>query len=148
VNTVAPHVVHRPAPGLEAGVDEAMIRRVVHAFYDLIRADATLGPIFASVIEDWDPHLEKMCDFWSSMLLMTKRYDGRPVPAHVRIEGLGAPHFERWLQLFRATARAQCPEPAAELFIDRAERVARSLQMAIDFHNGAPPPFGAPIRAG
>jgi hemoglobin len=143
-----PHVIHRPAPGAVVGVSEEMIRKVVFAFYDRIRADAVLGPIFSAEVEDWDPHLEKMCDFWSSMLLMTKRYDGRPVPAHVKIPNLDKPHFELWLALFRQTAQEIAPPDAAALFIDRAERVAQSLQLSLDFHRGVLPPLKAPIRAG
>jgi len=89
-----------------------------------------------------------MCDFWSSMLLMTKRYDGRPVPAHVKIPGLDKQHFAHWLALFRKTAEEMAPPDAAALFIDRAERVAQSLQLSIDFHKGVLPPLKAPIRAG
>jgi hemoglobin len=148
MNETEPRVVYRPAPGAAVGVNEEMIRKVVFAFYDRIRADAVLGPIFAKEIEDWDPHLEKMCDFWSSMLLMTKRYDGRPVPAHVKIPGLDKEHFAHWLALFRQTAEEIAPPEAAALFLDRAERVAQSLQLSIDFHNGILPPLKAPIRAG
>ena len=82
------------------------------------------------------------------MVLMTKRYDGRPVPAHVRIPGLDRPHFERWLELFRQSARELCQPAAAELFIDRGERVAQSLQLSLDFQRGVLPPLKAPIRAG
>jgi hemoglobin len=144
-----PRVIQRsPPPGVEAGVDEAMIRALVHGFYDRIRADATLGPIFAAEIDDWDPHLAKMVDFWSSVVLMTKRYDGRPVPAHVKIPGLDRPHFAHWLALFESTAREICPPAAADLFIDRAHRIAQSLQLSLDFQRGVLPPLKAPIRAG
>ncbi len=142
-----PTIIHRPAPGVAVGVSEEMIHTLVHGFYDRIRADEVLGPIFSAEIEDWDPHLAKMCDFWSSMLLMTKRYDGRPVPAHLRIPNLDRPHFERWLTLFRSAATALCPPEAAALFIYRAERVAQSLQLSIDFQRGVLPPLKAPIRA-
>lgn len=148
MNETEPRVVYRPPPGESVGVDEAMIRKVVFTFYDRIRADEVLGPIFAKEISDWDPHLEKMCDFWSSMLLMTKRYDGRPVPAHVKIPGLDKEHFEHWLDLFRQTAESLAPPEAAALFMDRAQRVAQSLQLSIDFHKGILPPLKAPIRAG
>lgn len=137
-----------PPPGAVAGVDEAMIARLVHAFYARIRADATLGPIFAGEISDWAPHLAKMCDFWSSVVLMTRRYDGRPVPAHVKIPGLDHAHFEHWLALFEATAREFCPPEAAAIFIDRAGRIAQSLRLSLDFHRGVLPPLKAPIKAG
>ena len=125
-----------------------MIHRLVHAFYDRIRADEVLGPVFSREITDWAPHLAKMCDFWSSVVLMTKRYDGRPVPAHVKIEGLDHAHFERWLAMFGDTAREVCPAEAAALFIDRAGRIAQSLRLSLDFHRGVLPPLKAPIRAG
>jgi hemoglobin len=144
-----PRVIQRPPPpGVEAGVDEAMIRALVHGFYDRIRADAILGPVFAAEISDWDPHLAKMVDFWSSVVLMTKRYDGRPVPAHVKIPGLDRVRFAHWLELFERTARELCPPAAADLFIDRAHRIAQSLQLSLDFHRGILPPLKAPIRAG
>ena len=140
-------IVRPPPPGVEAGIDEDMIRRVVHAFYARIRADEILGPIFTAHISDWEPHLAKMCSFWSSVLLMTRSYDGRPVPAHLKIEGLGADHFQHWLGLFREVASAECPPPAAALFIDRAERIAQSLQLSIDWQKGVLPPLKAPIRS-
>ena len=144
-----PRVVHKPPPpGAAAGVDEAMIRRLVHAFYARIRADDVLGPIFAGEISDWEPHLAKMCDFWSSVVLMTRRYDGRPVPAHVKIPGLDHAHFEHWLALFEATAREVCPPQAAAIFIDRAGRIAQSLRLSLDFHRGVLPPLKAAIKAG
>ncbi|MEX1147329.1 MAG: hypothetical protein WEB93_03005, partial [Sphingomonadales bacterium] len=39
-------------------------------------------------------------------------------------------------ELFRATAREVCPGPAAAHFIDRAERIAESLELGIATHNG------------
>jgi hemoglobin len=147
-SAVPPTVLNRPpAPGVLAGVDEAMIKLLVDAFYERIRADAVLGPIFTREIADWEPHLEKMYSFWSSVVLMTKRYDGRPVPAHVKIEGLDHAHFEHWLALFERTARDVCPPEAAALFIDRANRIAQSLRLSLDFHRGVLPPLKAPIRS-
>jgi hemoglobin len=144
-----PRVLQRPPPpGAEAGVTEDMVRALVHGFYDRVRIDPVLGPIFEREIEDWAPHLAKMCDFWSSVVLMTRRYDGRPVPAHIKIAGLDHPHFALWLELFGRTARDLCPPAAAAIFIDRAERIAQSLQLSLDFHRGHLPPHKAPILAG
>ncbi len=121
------------------GIDEAMIERLVHRFYDRVRADPLLGPVFAARIADWGPHLDKMCAFWSSVALMTGRYHGQPVVAH-RDLPVGADHFDRWLALFRATARAECPPAAADHFIERAERIAESLELAAAVHRGEPLP--------
>jgi hemoglobin len=122
----------RMGPGEAAGVTDTMIHDVVHAFYALIRTDPELGPIFNRVIgQDWDNHLAKMCDFWSSVLLMTGRFKGTPMSAHARIADLHPPHFVRWLLLFRKTAEAHCPPQAASLFIAKSEMIAQSLQLGI-----------------
>ena len=140
-------IVRPPPPAVALGIDEDMIEKVFHAFYARIRDDEMLGPIFMAQISDWTPHLQKMCDFWSSVLLMTRRYDGRPVPVHLKIPQLGGAHFVHWLGLFRATVREICPPEAAALFIDRAERIAQSLQLSIDWQNGVLPPLKAPIKS-
>ena len=115
----------------ETGLDEDVLRDLVHSFYAKVRRDAVLGPIFAARISDWDPHLERMVAFWSSVALMTGRYHGRPVPAHTPLPIHGA-HFERWLGLFRETAEETCPGEGAAHVITAAERIARSLHMAVE----------------
>ncbi|MGH6739455.1 MAG: group III truncated hemoglobin [Bradyrhizobium sp.] len=122
------------APGLEAGVTEPMIHDLVHAFYARVREDALLGPVFSSVVADWDAHLSKMCAFWSSVTLLTGRYKGTPMQAHAALPQLAPAHFQQWLAVFRATAAEVCPPHAAALFIDRADRIAESLQMGIAIH--------------
>src|SRR6188768_3603268 len=80
-------------------LDEELIEAVVHGFYDEIRRDDLLGPIFGRSIEPerWAHHLAKMCDFWSATLLRTSRYEGRPLPPHLGIPDLGERQFRRWL---------------------------------------------------
>ena len=119
----------------KTGIDDAMIRRLVHGFYDRVRADEVLGPVFASHIHDWEPHLARMCAFWSSVALLTGVYSGRPMQAHQKLP-VDAAHFDRWLAIFEATARELCPVAAADLFIDRARRIAESLEMGVAMHEG------------
>jgi hemoglobin len=69
------------------GLDDAMLARLVYGFYDRVRVDPMLGPVFAERIADWGPHLAKMVDFWSSVALMTGRYHGAPMPKHLSIGG-------------------------------------------------------------
>ena len=113
------------------GLDEEILTRLVHRFYEKVRGDAVLGPIFGSRISDWEPHLEKMVAFWSSVALMTGRYQGAPVPAHAGLP-VQWDHFERWLDLFRQIARETCPPEGAAHVIERAERIARSLHRAVE----------------
>jgi len=119
----------------ETGIDEAMIERLVDTFYGRVREDALLGPIFAAKVADWAPHLATMRDFWSGVALMTGRYKGKPMPKHFPL-GLEADHFGRWLALFEQTAREVCPSAAAAFFIDRARRIAESLQLGIAYASG------------
>lgn len=113
------------------GLDEAMLDRVVRAFYVRVRDDEALGPIFEERITDWEPHLERMTAFWSSVALMTGRYHGRPLEKHMPLPVESA-HFARWLALFEETARELCPPEGADHLVERAHRIARSIEIAID----------------
>lgn len=113
------------------GLSEENLTELVHRFYDKVRTDTVLGPIFAARISDWGPHLERMVDFWSSVALMTGRYHGAPMPAHVTLPVQWG-HFERWLVLFRQTAAETCPPEGAAHVIERAVRIAHSLCMAVE----------------
>lgn len=98
----------------QTGLDEAMLRKLVHNFYDRVRKDPVLAPIFAARVTDWGPHLDRMVAFWSSVALMTGQYHGRPVPAHTPLP-VDAAHFDRWLALFRQTAHELCPRPVQRM---------------------------------
>lgn len=112
------------------GIDEAMIERLVRRFYEHIQEDELIGPVFAARIEDWEPHLQRMFAFWSSVALMTGRYHGQPMAKHLPLP-IDAKHFDRWLALFTRTAREQCPPQAAEHLIMLAKRVGESLELGI-----------------
>ncbi|MEO6954853.1 MAG: group III truncated hemoglobin [Polyangia bacterium] len=117
------------------GIDEALIETLVHRFYARVREDELIGPVFAAHVTDWDAHLARMCQFWSSVTLASQRYHGQPMQKH-RPLPIAAAHFDRWLELFRKTAREVCPPRAAEHFIERGENIARSLEMGIAFSHG------------
>lgn len=119
----------------KTGIDEPMIARLVDAFYDKVRADPLLGPVFDARISDWGPHLEQMRLFWSSVALMSGVYHGRPMPKHLPLPVDGE-HFDRWLELFEQTAHEVCPPAAADHFIERARRIAESLELGIAGANG------------
>lgn len=113
-------------------ISEELLGRLVHAFYGRVRADPVLGPIFeARVGHRWDAHLSAMIDFWSSVALMSGRYSGKPHVAHQPL-GLAPEHFERWLDLFEATVDDVCQGRAAAFFVDRAHRIADSLQIGLN----------------
>ena len=114
------------------GIDEGFISTLVDTFYERVRADAHLGPIFAGAIEDWDEHLPKMKAFWSSVALNTGKYNGRPVPAHTKLTNVEPDDFQAWLSLFKQTLTDIAPSTEAiGYFMERAERIAKSLQFAM-----------------
>jgi hemoglobin len=133
---------------------EAQIEDLVATFYARIRQHPTLGPIFSRVIgPEWGPHLKVMCDFWSSVMLTTGRYKGRPIPAHVKISGIAPEHFTEWLGLFEATAKELLSPALAAAFVEKAKRIAESLKLGLAFHSKTPeiwadlPPRAIPMTS-
>jgi hemoglobin len=130
-------------------IDEAAIHRLVRAFYAGVRADAEPGPIFEAAIGDrWDAHLDRMTDFWSSVLLTSGRYSGNPMIKHLRQKAIRPPHFTQWLVLFDHTARELFTQDCAESFIAKAHNIARSLQLGMYFRPDAARPNHGRAAAG
>lgn len=119
----------------DTGIDDVMIEKLVHTFYARVRRDELIGPIFSARVSDWDHHLQHLCHFWSSVVLMTGRYHGSPMQKHMALP-VEARHFDRWLQLFGQTVREICNPKAAAVFVERAERIARSLEMGLASSRG------------
>lgn len=84
-------------------ISEADIAGMVSLFYERIRQDKDLGPIFEANVHDWDEHLVVLTDFWSALILGTRRFKGAPIPKHAALPDLSWPLFERWLAIFRTT---------------------------------------------
>ncbi len=61
---------------------------------------------------------------------MSGIYHGQPMEKHLPLP-VDARHFDRWLLLFKETAREVCPPQAATHFIERALRVAESLELGM-----------------
>ena len=55
------------------------IKLLVDTFYQKVRENEMLSPIFNSIIQDrWPQHLEKMYTFWQTVLLQEHTYFGSP----------------------------------------------------------------------
>jgi hemoglobin len=118
-------------------VSEDDIRRLVHTFYGRVRKDDLIGPIFNGKIDDWDEHLAKLCDFWSSVILRTRRFEGRPMRAHLLLgDAIQSHHFDRWLDLFEDTARRVLSAQAASVFVQLARQIADSFEFGIATQRG------------
>jgi hemoglobin len=111
------------------------VKTFVDGFYLKIQKDELLGPIFASRIADWTPHLEKMYRFWSSILLGTGDYRGAPFPKHLGL-GIGERHFKRWLQLFEENMNALFSGKNADEAINRSKTIAQIFSYKIDLLEG------------
>lgn len=125
---------------------EDEVSNLVHTFYARVRQDDVLSPIFDAHVDDWDHHLAKLVDFWSSILRRTGRFTGAPMPKHAVLPGLDAALFQRWLGLFRENAAAQPNRAMGEQACAMAERIAQSLWMGYQINRdpGAVPTALAP----
>lgn len=118
-----------------ASITESSIAVLVTRFYSKARRDPVIGPLFENAVEDWDEHLGKLCDFWSSVMLTTGRYKGNPMAAHVKLK-IEPEFFERWLRLWHETAGEVFAPGAAAQFDLKAERIADSLKLALFYRPG------------
>ncbi|WP_084420023.1 group III truncated hemoglobin [Henriciella litoralis] len=114
------------------GIDDNFISELVETFYARVRAHPRLGPIFNGEVDDWPEHLSKLKDFWASVAMNAGRYSGKPVPAHMKLDGIKREDFGLWLGLFHRTLEEIAPgEETVAYFMQRAERIAQSLQLAM-----------------
>lgn len=114
-------------------VCEQSISQLIARFYGKVQGDDILAPVFAAKIapDQWPAHLAKMCDFWSAVMLGTRRFKGNPMLKHAAIRELNAPMFDRWLALFGETADEIFDLAAAADFRDKAARIATSLKSGL-----------------
>ena len=105
---------------------------LVKAFYTKVWKDDLIGPVFKHV--DFDVHVPKMIDFWSTVIFSDGNYTGRPFDKHVPL-GIGAQHFDRWQELFGATVREHFEGESADMIIQRAEIIGMTFQYKLDTIN-------------
>lgn len=128
-------------PQAPAPLDEATITRLVHGFYADVRADALLGPVFAQALgDDWEPHLARMVDFWSTIALGSRRFRGSVMGKHLPLPGITPAHFAAWVGLWKQHTDRLCQPADAERLQQAAHGVARQLFTGM---LGKRPPFEA-----
>jgi hemoglobin len=113
-------------------ITEAEISTLLETFYDKVRLDPDIGPIFNAIVDDWPHHLATLKDFWSTILLTTGRYKGDPMMRHLQLP-LDPEHFDRWLSLFAETATEVLDSDQASLVIEKSERIAENFKAGIAF---------------
>lgn len=104
------------------------ITQLVHSFYADVRQDALLGPVFEHALHgQWDAHLQRLVDFWCTVLLGTRGFRGNVLGKHMALEGITPAHFAAWVRLWQLhTTRLFAPEVALQLQT-AAHGVARNL---------------------
>lgn len=123
------------------------IDRLVAAFYKKVRAEPTLGPVFAQAIApedgpEWRAHEAKIASFWRNVIGIDRSYSGNPTAAHVSNPRVMPGMFSVWLDLFEETAHeVLSPEKAAPISA-LARRIGDGMRYAVTNRNqprGAPP---------
>lgn len=120
-------------------IDRAALSDLVHTFYDRVRADAELSPVFARRLDGvWPEHLDRMVSFWASVMLGEGSFLGRPMPKHQAIDEARPEHFVRWLALFDEALARGFDDATAAVLRERATTIARGLSTGM---------FGRPFDA-
>lgn len=129
------------------GVDALFIERLVETFYGRIQAHPNLGPVFDNRLSGrWPEHMEKMKRFWSSVAFRNGAYGGKPVQAHLGVQGITAELFPEWLALFSATLDDIAPSAEArDWFMATAERIAKSLTLSLFYNPALDDPAKMPV---
>ena len=112
------------------------IRILIHTFYAEVREDDLLGPIFNTMIKDWDTHLSLLVDFWETNLFFIKKYAGNPLEAHVRADKfndhkINELHFGTWLNLWFKNIDTLYEGDNAQLAKNRARNMSTFMNMEI-----------------
>jgi hemoglobin len=101
---------------------------LVDSFYNKVKKDDLIGPIFDKVVQDnWPKHLDKMYRFWETVLLNNHTYHGSPFAPHAKLP-ISAEHFDRWLKLFIETLDENFVGKKAKEAKWRAEKMAEMFQ--------------------
>jgi hemoglobin len=129
----------------DAQISEQQLARLIPCFYERVRDDQLLGPVFDAAIGDWEHHLGKLVDFWSSVILTSGRYKGNPVAAHLKhLPAITPLMFDRWLELWAEVTVEVLPPNIAVTLQEKAARIAESLKLALYFRL-PPRPAIAPL---
>jgi len=109
------------------------VKRLVDVFYGKVRKDVLLSPIFEKAIGDhWDTHLNKMYQFWQTVLLEEHTYYGSPFLPHTKLP-IKKEHFQQWLLLFNETLKTEFDGEIAEEASWRAHKMAEMFQMKLEY---------------
>lgn len=128
-------------------LDPEQITNLLSVFYERVRKDPELGPVFNRIVDDWDEHLTRLEDFWSSLMLASGRYKGNPLAMHALHSDLITPvMFDRWLVLWTRTTDELLAPDIATIMQTKAQRIAERLKTVMyePSHGGSTIPVRSP----
>lgn len=110
-------------------LDPEQITTLLSVFYGRVRKDPEIGPVFNRIVDDWDEHLTRLEDFWSSLMLASGRYKGNPLAMHALHSDLITPTmFDSWLAIWARTTDELLPPDIASIMQTKAHRIAERLK--------------------
>jgi hemoglobin len=109
---------------------EAQIEWMVRLFYERGLADPVLAPIFRAHIHEWETHIRIVTDFWSGVILGTKRYAGNAFGPHAKLD-FAPEAFDHWLRCLESAARDSLSPEHADRAIAVARHMAQSFKVGI-----------------
>lgn len=112
------------------------VNKLVLAFYQKVRKEELLGPIFNDIITDWPEHLELLTDFWETNLFFRKVYLGDPIKKHVEVDTsvggtINELHFGTWINLWYETIDELFAGESAQIAKNRARNMGTYLHINI-----------------
>ena len=113
----------------------ADIEQLVQRFYEKVRADPMIGPLFGGMYPvNWERHLPIMYDFWENTLFYTGTYTGNPIQTHRKLHErypLNSDHFRQWVHLFTETVDELFEGEKALLARQRALSIATVMKVKL-----------------
>lgn len=114
---------------------------LVTTFYDRVKKDDCIGPIFLTIIPDseWESHLQKLTDFWETNLFFVRKFKGNPIQAHKNVDAqfkytITQKHFGKWMELWVSTIDDLFYGKKAQEAKDRARNIGFMLFMRMFEH--------------
>lgn len=120
-------------------ISKESIDKLMDIFYDKIKADKDLGPIFKGKIgeseKSWEHHKDKISNFWQGQLLREGDYSGQPMKAHLELPPFPQEFFDIWLCLFSQSLDMVFDSNCKDIFLRRAEMIANNFKTMIYKHH-------------
>ena len=109
---------------------------LVNCFYTKVKADPVLGPIFKSIIKDWEAHTQQLTIFWEASLFLKVKYTGNPIQTHIDVDkntnnSITQTHFGLWLNLWVQTVDQLYQGPYANNAKNKARKMSSYMFLKI-----------------